>query len=230
MMDTQQVIVMEPLFSDHSPLDVILDEQKDTRKRPFRFYNCIGQHPDFKDSVGASWQILGGGMKGVWRNLKMVRIEMKKINQKKFMGVSEKVQALRRELIDKQNNMRVGPLPQDTIDNEKVPRTKLATWSMIGENFYKQKSIVQWLKLGDANNAYFFASMKGRKAQNQINMLISVDGTVIREATNVTNEALGFYQKLLGQCNKRMQATHPEVLKDEPVLTREQLMFLIQRR
>jgi len=42
MMDTQQVIAMEPLFSDHSPLGLILEEQRDTRKRPFRFYNCIG--------------------------------------------------------------------------------------------------------------------------------------------------------------------------------------------
>jgi len=42
------------------------------------------------------------------------------------MGVSEKVQALRRELIDTQRNMRVGPIQQDIIDEEKVSRTKLA--------------------------------------------------------------------------------------------------------
>ncbi|KAH0658124.1 hypothetical protein KY289_026872 [Solanum tuberosum] len=59
-------------------------------------------------------------------------------------------------------------------------------------------------------------------------MLTREDETVIREATNVTKEAVGFYQKLLGQCNKHMKATHPEVLKDGPVLTREQQMFLIQ--
>ncbi|KAH0658123.1 hypothetical protein KY289_026871 [Solanum tuberosum] len=105
-------------------------------------------------------------MKGVWRNLKMARIEMKKINQKEFMGVSEKVQAPRRELIDTQRTIRVRPIPQDIIDEEKVLRTELAKWSMIEENIYKQKSRVQWLKLGDANNAYFFTSMKGRKAQN----------------------------------------------------------------
>ncbi|KAG5576665.1 hypothetical protein H5410_056799 [Solanum commersonii] len=99
---------------------------------------------------------------------------------------------------------------------------------MIEENIYKQKSRVQWLKLGEDNNAYFFASIKGRKAQNKINMLTREDGTIIREATDVIKEAVGFYQKLLGQCNKHMKATHPEVLKDGPVLTREQQMFLIQ--
>ncbi|KAH0651308.1 hypothetical protein KY284_031220 [Solanum tuberosum] len=124
--------------------------------------------------------------------------------------------------------MKVRPISQDIIDEEKLLRTKLAKWSMIEENIYKQKSRVQWLKLGDDNNVYFFASMKGRKAQNQINMLTREDGTVIRDATNVTKEVVGFYQKLLGQCNKHIEATHPEVLKDGPVLTREQQMFLIQ--
>ncbi|KAK6791538.1 hypothetical protein RDI58_010619 [Solanum bulbocastanum] len=158
----------------------------------------------------------------------MVRIEMKKINQKEFIGVSGKVQALRRELIDTQKNMRVGPITQVIIDEEKILRTKLAKWSLIEENIYKQKSRVQWLKLRDANNAYFFSSMKGRKAQNHINMLTSENGTVIREATDVTKEDVGFYQKLLGQCNKHMKATHLEILKDGQALTREQHMFLIQ--
>ncbi|KAH0725555.1 hypothetical protein KY284_001420 [Solanum tuberosum] len=115
------------------------------------------------------------------------------------MGVSEKVQELRRELLDKQRSMRVGPNTQGSIDEEKSLRTKLTKWSKIEEDIYKQKSRIQCLKLGDDNNAYFFASMKGRKAQNQINMLTKEDGTVIREATDVTKEAVGFYKKLLGQ-------------------------------
>ncbi|XP_049406423.1 uncharacterized protein LOC125870109 [Solanum stenotomum] len=127
----------------------------------------------------------------------MVRIKMKKINKKEFMKVSEKVQALRRELIDKQKNMRVGPIPQDTIDEEKVLKTKLAKWSMIEENIYKQKYKVQWLKLGDANNAYFFASMKGMKAQNQINILTSEDETVIRKATVVQRRLEGDVKEAL---------------------------------
>ncbi|KAG5599915.1 hypothetical protein H5410_031285 [Solanum commersonii] len=56
-METKHVIAMEPLFSDHSTLVLILEEQRDTRKRPFRFYNCIGQHPDFRERVKASWKI-----------------------------------------------------------------------------------------------------------------------------------------------------------------------------
>ncbi|XP_049381354.1 uncharacterized protein LOC125845909 [Solanum stenotomum] len=144
------------------------------------------------------------------------------------MGVSEKVQKIKRELMDKQRSMRTCPNPQGSTDEEKALREKLAKWSMIKENIYKQKSRVQWLKLGDENNAYFFASVKGRKAQNQINMLTKEDDIVIREATSITKEAVGFYKKLLGQCSNHMQATQPDILKDGPVLTREQQLFLIQ--
>ncbi|KAG5599650.1 hypothetical protein H5410_031020 [Solanum commersonii] len=51
-----QVMVMEPLFSDHSPLSIEVESQRDIRKKPFRFYNCLTQHPDFKTIIQSSWQ------------------------------------------------------------------------------------------------------------------------------------------------------------------------------
>ncbi|KAK6779959.1 hypothetical protein RDI58_022143 [Solanum bulbocastanum] len=46
-----QVMAMEPLFSDHSPLGLIVEEQMDTQKRPFRLYNCLFKHQKFKEGV-----------------------------------------------------------------------------------------------------------------------------------------------------------------------------------
>ncbi|KAG5631263.1 hypothetical protein H5410_002980, partial [Solanum commersonii] len=51
----KQVMAMDPLFSDLSPLGLIVDEQKDSQKRPFRLYNSIGKHPEFRDRVQADW-------------------------------------------------------------------------------------------------------------------------------------------------------------------------------
>ncbi|KAK6803196.1 hypothetical protein RDI58_000980 [Solanum bulbocastanum] len=103
------------------------------------------KHPEFRDRVQASWQILGGGMEGIWRNLKMVRREMQKLNKDEFMGVSDRVQMLRREIINKQINMRVIPIPQNMIDMEKILRAELAKWSQIEDDICKQKSRIQWL-------------------------------------------------------------------------------------
>lgn len=40
-MPPKQVKVMDPLFSNHSPLNIDINEQKDSTKRSFRFYNCL---------------------------------------------------------------------------------------------------------------------------------------------------------------------------------------------
>ncbi|KAK4724319.1 hypothetical protein R3W88_027098 [Solanum pinnatisectum] len=87
-----QVMVMEPLFSDHSPLSIEVETQRDIRKKPFRFYNCLAQYPDFKPTIQTSWQRQNGGMQGVWNNLKIVRREMQHLNKKEYVGVTEKVQ------------------------------------------------------------------------------------------------------------------------------------------
>ncbi|KAG5615152.1 hypothetical protein H5410_014976 [Solanum commersonii] len=65
-----QVMVMEPLFSYYSPLSIELESRRDIRKKPFRFYNCLAKHPDFKTIIHASWKRQNGGMQGVWQTLK----------------------------------------------------------------------------------------------------------------------------------------------------------------
>ncbi|KAK6785297.1 hypothetical protein RDI58_018752 [Solanum bulbocastanum] len=106
-----QVLVMDPLFSDHSPLSITVEEQRDAKKRPFKFFNCLAQHPEFKNKINASWQIKGRGMQGVWQSLKKMRRELQQLNQREYMGVSKKVHKLRDELMDIQSHMRIIPIP-----------------------------------------------------------------------------------------------------------------------
>ncbi|KAK4706498.1 hypothetical protein R3W88_033947 [Solanum pinnatisectum] len=111
-----QVLVMDPLISDHSPLSINVEEHKDAKKRPFKFVNCLAQHPEFKNKINASWQIKERGMQGVWHNMMKVRRELKQLNQREYMKVSEKVHKLRVELMDMQSHMRIIPIPQSMID------------------------------------------------------------------------------------------------------------------
>ncbi|KAG5601446.1 hypothetical protein H5410_032816 [Solanum commersonii] len=58
-------------------------------------------------------------MQGVWKNLKKVRREMKHLNQIEYMRVSDKVNNLRKELMDKQSHMRTVHIPQCIIKSRK---------------------------------------------------------------------------------------------------------------
>ncbi|KAG5607169.1 hypothetical protein H5410_028661 [Solanum commersonii] len=87
-----QVMAMDLSFSNHSPLGLLKKEQRYNKRRPFRFYNCIGQHSEFKIRVQKSWVMQGGGMQGVWRNLKRMKKKMQQLNKAEFMGVDGTVQ------------------------------------------------------------------------------------------------------------------------------------------
>lgn len=88
-------------------------------------------------------------------------------NRTKFRCVDTGVQAIRRELLDKQRLMRHALISPDTIAEVKELILQLSNWSvieetisMIEETIYKQKSWVQWLKQGDSNTTYFFVNTK----------------------------------------------------------------------
>lgn len=49
-------------------------------------------------------------MKELWRNLKMVRYEMKRLNKKDFMVVSKKVKQLRSNIMKKQSQIKIAPI------------------------------------------------------------------------------------------------------------------------
>lgn len=102
--------------------------------------------------------------------------------------------------------MKIIPVPQNIIEIEKEKRIELNKWSLIEEIIYKQKARNQWLKVRDSNTKYFFASMKSRKMQNQISMLTKSDGDIITYQQEISREAVGLYQQLLGQANNGMPA------------------------
>nr|XP_009597573.1 uncharacterized protein LOC104093526 [Nicotiana tomentosiformis] len=174
-----QVHIMNSLFSDHSPLGIEVEGSCDKKKRHFKFYNCMEDHPDFGKIVEDNWGLHEGSMAAIWQNLKNVRSALKQLNTKEFMNIAEKIRTIREKMKDIQGRMRTSNAPNSLFEEEKDLLLQLEKWDKIKESIYKQKSRVQWLQLRDTNSAYFFASMKGRKVQNQITKLIDSNGDVM---------------------------------------------------
>lgn len=59
-------------------------------------------------------------------------------------------------------------LNQTLLNEERVIVNQYRMLLKQGEELYKQKSIVNWIKLGDSNTKYFHNSMKVRNARNKI--------------------------------------------------------------
>lgn len=61
-----------------------------------------------------------------------------------------------------------------------------------------QKSRIQWLKLGDGNNKFFFRAVKERYIRNSIHMLYDSEGNQLTTPDDIQAEINHFYTQLLG--------------------------------
>ena len=65
------------------------------------------------------------------------------------------------------------------------------------EEYWRQRSRVNWLLKGDANTAFFHAIANGRRRKCAIARLVSDQG-IITEPRDIQEHIYGFYRVLLG--------------------------------
>lgn len=89
------------------------------------------------------------------------------------------------------------------LEKEKVIEQKLEKHSLIEESVIKHNSRIQWVKLGDSNNRFFFVSMKNRVAHiHIIRSLVNEQGALTHTEKPITEEILSYYKQLLGSTTK----------------------------
>ncbi|XP_019235063.1 PREDICTED: uncharacterized protein LOC109215446 [Nicotiana attenuata] len=195
-MDHIEVQILDPHFSDQSPLCVDFAETVNNRPKPIKFLNHLADHHDFLAEVETGWMkpVMGNSMKTLWLKLKNIKNEMKTLNNNEFSSVGSRIKDTRRALAELQEQMRDYKHDAALFDTERNLKKELEKWSKVEESIYRQKSRIQWLQLGDANTAFFYASIKNRTARNQIKKL-NYAGDWIQTEAMVKEKILGFYKK-----------------------------------
>ncbi|XP_019267526.1 PREDICTED: uncharacterized protein LOC109244827 [Nicotiana attenuata] len=153
-MPSLKIQVLEPLISDHSPLKLMITQGHTKKSRPFRFFNCIADHPLFIQQVEKAWNEgkEAGKIQTVWHKLKRTKELVKDLNTKHYKGLEGKIKEARKELQTIQEDMSNRMQDTELIEKEKIMKQELEKWVKIEESVYKQKTRVQWLKLGDSNS------------------------------------------------------------------------------
>ncbi|KAH0698753.1 hypothetical protein KY284_012968 [Solanum tuberosum] len=143
-----------------------------------------------------------------------------------FKEVSNRVKDIRGQLHCLQESMRDPRTVALNRQHEKELQIQLEKWSTIEESVMQQKSRVQWLKLGDANTAYFFANMKNRVAQNTITCLMTSEGIKAQTQEAIELEVNTFYKDLLRKAAQNIPSVSTTVMKNGNTLNREQQIQL----
>ncbi|GJS65356.1 hypothetical protein Tco_0679920 [Tanacetum coccineum] len=155
--------------SDHSSAILRIPMSSNQKLRPFKFFNILVDNPKFKDVVANGWNV---SMSGFWMFRIVKRLKMLK-------------KPLRKLLFDQGN------------DNMKQPQA-FNEASLLEERFLIQKAKVEWLKLDDANTAYFHKVVKSQATRNRIDAVTDNNGVNVEEE-QVSMAFIDHYLGFLGQ-------------------------------
>ena len=147
---------LAPKVSDHSPAFIQLVHVLYSPPKPFKFFNFWANHPEFQTFVKESWKepMCGSPMVLLHGKLKRLKHGLKDFNKIHFSDISLKVKAKRNELAGIQEALLSHNPSAELVFLEKSLTLELYNLIKEDENFYKQKSRIQWIKKG-----IFFTSL-----------------------------------------------------------------------
>ncbi|XP_058746559.1 uncharacterized protein LOC131619487 [Vicia villosa] len=187
--------------NDHHPLKMDLkDQQNVTRpKTHFKFMNHNTINPLFLHCVAEIWNARNEGtsMYKVWWKLKKLQPHMRQLARHMSEGL--------KDLQNKRDQLKQAKilLATDLTNTQYVAEVKRCKEEILKtmeteEKILGQRAKVSWLKLGDGNNSYFHAIIKGKNKATGITVLEDHVGRTMSEPKDIEAEVLRFYTKLVG--------------------------------
>ncbi|XP_021765923.1 uncharacterized protein LOC110730426 [Chenopodium quinoa] len=189
-----ETVYLPPSLSNHSPVLLDICSAPAGRGRPFRFLNCIADHPDFLNNVSQAW----GFGSSVWQKHNYVKSRIKSLNSKQFGNIKEKIDQANVELDGIQNLMAQNPDDLELYAKETDAIKVVKHWNDIQESNFKQKFRINLIKIGDGNSHYFFSVMKNRQARNRIDSIFDSNQVFLKDPNVISHEVISFYKFLLG--------------------------------
>ena len=194
--------VLPPGISDHCPLVTSLNVNPDPGPKkliPFKFFNFWADHPDFIGLVKQAWsnEVFGAPMFRLTRKLKGVKAILKAFNSRSFGRLHDRVEAARETLSQAQSAILNNPSIPMLGENEKSCLKNYHDLAIAEEGFLKQKSRVQWLKLGDQKTSFFHKIVKAHNARSALKVITLENGCRTEDPAAIKQEAISHFQGIL---------------------------------
>ncbi|XP_077214040.1 uncharacterized protein LOC143848865 [Tasmannia lanceolata] len=193
-----------PGISDHCPITIALNPHTPQGPKPFRFLHMWLEDASLYPIVERAWatEIIGNPMYQFTQKLKIVKNHIRAWNENVFGRIDVKTPLVRKELFDVQVMLHFDLTNAELAEREGVLSQKLLNLAAMEESFYRQKSRVQWLKLGDSNTKFFYNSLKTRLNRNHIMALKhATDGDVLTVPREISLTLVSHFEKILNNGN-----------------------------
>ncbi|XP_019455065.1 PREDICTED: uncharacterized protein LOC109356184 [Lupinus angustifolius] len=188
--------------SDHHPLMLNCFNALASHKSQFRFHRMWIQHPALHKVVEDHWKIrvVGCPMYIMATKLKTLKHVLKVWNREIFGNIHLRVQNALALVKDIQLCIKDNGLTDDLMAQEEVSQRDLSMALRAEEEFWREKSRVNWQLHGDRNTSYFHKIAKIRHATKSFTMLRNRDD-IILEHQDISEHVLGYFQNLYASQN-----------------------------
>ena len=214
-----QGLIMNRSIMDHNPIILSIPVQVEVIRKCFQFFNYMLEWEGFKDMIATVWAspLYGNPMAILCRKLQLVKTKIKEINRNSG-NVHANVVAARAELQVIQKDLAGNPVNSNLLVKEAEAVSTLNKALDNEEKFLMQKSRVQWLKLGDGNNSYFYNQIKANWNRNKILSIKNSEGDLVQGHENISQVAVDYFQKSLGvaQTSSNIDLSEIQVTKVSP--------------
>ncbi|XP_009119170.2 uncharacterized protein LOC103844146 [Brassica rapa] len=188
--------------SDHLRFWTQLQPPEPTNRKPFKFFTHVTTHPRFLEVVANIWNSQEPlyhsrtALKRFHSKLKSLKSALRQMNRDQFGDLPTRVKSAYDELCRKQAEATDSP-SQEAFEDVSTAWEHWHHISGIEEQFYFQKSRIQWMGLGDRNNCFYHNVCKARNSKNAIRRIIATDGRILTDLNDIKAEAVSHFDTFM---------------------------------
>ncbi|XP_071699756.1 uncharacterized protein [Rutidosis leptorrhynchoides] len=169
-------------ISDHCPAILKFPTTNRARHKPFKFGNFIVYKEGFDDIVIKGWRrvVVGHKMFQVVKKLRWLKKPLRNLMWKKG-NLHIRVTKLKTELDEAQTALDICPFSMELREDASCLLRAYNEAVLEEERFLKQKSKIEWLRVGDNNSSYFHKIVKGKIHRGRITAIENAQGTLVED-------------------------------------------------
>ncbi|XP_062103697.1 uncharacterized protein LOC133814800 [Humulus lupulus] len=216
--------------SDHCSSCVKLQYSALLGPKMFRYFNFWAEHPEFRTKVLTSWKapLKASGIKAIYFKLLRLKHGLKIFNRDRFGDIGASYQKAKEAYQDARMQAQAHPYDQCYQDKEKLAADLFSVQEKCYYSFIVQRSKITWLRQGDLNTSFFFASLKKRRTDNSIVSFINNEGRLVDNISEVMSHYVGHFRGVLGSASSASCKLNLQTIQMGPRLSFDQQVKLLK--
>lgn len=182
-------------FSDHCPI-FINSVAKDWRPKPFKFFNCWVDHPNFEEFIRSKWQqykVDGWAGFQLKEKMKLLKKDLQIWNTSVFGNKEIQIEEQKQEIeaLDRLDD--VFGLEEEEVINRNKIAAELMRNLIWRDNLLAQKAKTKWLNAGDVNSRFFHSWINKKLKFKGIEGFL-INDLWVDSVEKVKEEAVKYFQ------------------------------------